>query len=256
MCLEKKTLQKSHVIPNSIFRKISRNNDGKFISWDCENDSEISYSDESWWSHKFCKECEQLLNNKYENYSLAVLRGSKVKLIKSQVGVRFLEIDCKKIYGFLISILWRSSISSHKSYSQVALGYVIEELMRECIINADFSAAGLPVIKISRLCDKSKGNSFSLDEIKQFICSPFARMSSSGHMSYCFVFDGFFVEFLICKVKIKIRDEYGLINLHSDSIFVPYLDIFSIEQVKESLLIGFGKYKSGLINNDVVFGKR
>jgi hypothetical protein len=71
-------------------------------------------------------------------------------------------------------------------------------------------------VKISRLIDLTKTGGFSLDNLKALIVSPFCRVHEDKrvrHISVCFAFEGFFIEIFMPGLKLKRRNELGVIHL-------------------------------------------
>lgn len=119
LCLKHSNLQRSHAIPDSIFRKITKSNNGQAIIIKDDEDTPLHLSSDSWWSYQLCIACEQHINASYEQYSISVLRAHKGVFKKCSAGVTFTEIDTKKLQLFFLSILWRAASSDSYAYSKV-----------------------------------------------------------------------------------------------------------------------------------------
>lgn len=98
-------------------------------------------------SNIFCYECDNVRLGKLETYAHRILyieKPNKSRNIKVQdqinqhgvVSTYVKGIDYKKFKLFLLSILWRSSISSRDFYEQVNLG-PHEEIIRKMLLSED-----------------------------------------------------------------------------------------------------------------------
>ncbi|WP_288879237.1 hypothetical protein [Pedobacter panaciterrae] len=89
-----------------------------------------------------CDECEDKID-KWESYAEKVLNGTthfNTPVTKSTADplIQVIEnIDYKKFKLFLLSILWRSSASTHEFFREVSLGKEHQGRMAEMLINED-----------------------------------------------------------------------------------------------------------------------
>lgn len=241
LCLLKKDIKKSHAIANSVFKKITRQNDGKGITL-TPDDKEITYSSDSWAEHQLCGSCEGLLSDTYEKYSLEAIRGKKVTVTKMIEGISIQNIDLHKFNMFFLSILWRASISNHAAYREVELGNEINEYLRSFILNDKKIPIVNFSVKISRLIDRSEG--FDMKTLKNFVTSLFYRKLRTGS-SYCFVIEGFFIEIIFPGLKLSQRNKPGVIRSTKRIIFIPLVHIFDIPELKELMVINYAKHVEG-----------
>lgn len=246
LCLNEERLKNSHVIGDSVFKKIFRANSGKAISLS-SSEEDIKYSSDSWAQPLLCSSCEKYLNEKFEQYSLAVLRGRHTKVQRTEYGLTLLGADTKKLNMYFISLLWRAANSSHNAYLDVFLNDEDNEYLRHSI----FSNSQIPLkrlsVKISRLIDYTE-NGFTLDILKKFIVSPFSRIGVSGNKKIkvvCFTFEGFFVEFFMPGLTSKFRNERGVIYKEKNAITIPNVDVLQISEIFENMVTNYGKYVTG-----------
>jgi hypothetical protein len=132
LCLNEKELKKSHIIPNSIFKKIFKNNNGSAINVIDDNHSTICRSSDSWWEYLFCENCEKHLNLEYEKYSLSIMRNvnPKIEIVKNNDSIIFKGLDTQRFLLFWVSILWRASLSTLPAYEKVVLHKTWSEEIR------------------------------------------------------------------------------------------------------------------------------
>lgn len=248
LCIQKKNLQLSHAIGDSVFKRILRVNSGKGIEITSDN-KHIAYSSDSWAEEQLCEDCEKLLNERYEKYALSALRAQQgVKIEKSELGVTFSNINLHIINMYFMSIYWRAANSTHLSYKNVSLTNYDNEYLRKAIYENNCIDANKFSVKISRLIDKTAVGGFSAQNLKEIIISPFGRIyiyKRTQYVPICFVFEGFLIEIFRKGLKLKDRNMRGFIHKTKNLILVPNIDIFSVKEIFDLLLIGYSKHMNG-----------
>ncbi|MCC9662855.1 hypothetical protein LPA49_20130 [Pseudoalteromonas sp. MB41] len=245
LCEQQRELQKSHAIGNAVFKKLFKTMSGKgiFLSKD---DKPIQYSSDSWAEPQLCKECEHFLNIEFERYSLTVLRGQK-GFVKSSGGISFNNIDQSKLIKYFLSVYYRAALSSHKAYSGIRIIKAHHKLLKRVFNDSSKLPSSEFHIKLSRVVDMSNEKGFSDESIKEIICAPFCRLDTvrKGSITVCFMFEGFFVEIFITGMKIKDRNLPGVLNKNKPLLFVPYVDLFSLDGVIDLMVDNLDKYQQG-----------
>lgn len=178
-----------------------RDEDNKFFLINTEDysKSEKKYTGE-FESDILCQECDNKIIGQYETYAHKILYGGKInkgenikiKNLKSQGGLVSTcvkGIDYKKFKLFLLSLLWRSSISSREFYKQVTLG-PHEEIIRKMILSGNpGEQLDYPCFISTYLNNKDK---LSPDFIGQPV-----RVKNSDGTKYAFLIGGFVYMFFI-----------------------------------------------------------
>ncbi|SUI59787.1 hypothetical protein [Shewanella morhuae] len=249
MCKQEAELQSSHAIPDAFFRKILKKQSGKYIVVPGGGNSPIHYSSDSWDTHQLCSPCEIHLNKNYETYAIKLLRGSACKVVKHIHGVTFSGVESHILVGFFISIFWRAANSEHPNYSKVIIPEPWNTEFRELLLAKNNIPLRLATIRLSRLIDRTKNDGFTLDSLKNIVMTPFFRKGVSHKYSFCFVFEGFFIEIFIPGLSLAKRKLPGVLNNKIKIIFVPFLDIFDVPEIVEVLVEGYSKFVDG----DVTF---
>ncbi|MGR5264102.1 hypothetical protein ACPV38_08840 [Photobacterium damselae] len=247
MCENKSKLQKSHAIPDAFFRKILKSNAGKTIVVPGGGDEPIHYSNDSWATEQLCSSCEKLLNNSYEKYAIKTLRGSGCEIIKRSHGVSFVGVKGKLLVSFFISIFWRAANSKHPNYSKVMIPEPLNSNIKARLFSNQNIPAHLATVKVSRLIDRSPNNGFGLDALKEVILTPFYREVTHGRYSFCFTFEGFFIEIFTPGLSLKSRTQSGVLSNQMKILSVPFIDIFDIPEMEEVLVEGYSKYVNGAV---------
>lgn len=226
LCLEEKTLlKKSHIIPDFMHKGL-RDDDNKFFLVNIEDfsKSEKRYTGE-FESDILCQECDNKIIGQYETYAHKILYGGKIdkgeniefenqKNQSGLVSTCVKGIDYKKFKLFLLSLLWRSSISSRKFYRQVNLGSH-EEIIRKMVIS------GNPGKQMDYSCFIStylnNKDTLSPDLVGQPI-----RVKNGDGTKYVFLIGGFVYMFFISRHNIPDWLQECVIN-NSDKISIPHM---------------------------------
>lgn len=241
LCKNLGILQLSHAVGDSSFKRLFKTISGKAVTFSDSDDEYIQYSSDSWADHQLCEACERHLNESYEQYSMRALRGRNATITKS--GVTFSDIDLHKLNLYFLSIFWRAANSDHPSYKQVVITPQSNEYLRDAILHDKKVPIARFSVKLSRLTDLSGG--FTKDALKQVIVAPFPRIHGDKrlrHISMCFTFEGFFTEIYMPGLKLNRRNEPGVIHETRNILHAPYLDIFSIPEIVDVMVIGYKKY--------------
>lgn len=245
LCKNTTELVDSHIIPNGIFKRILKANNGWAITFQDDEESWVERTSGSWSQPLLCSKCEGVLNNNYENYSIGAIRNSlsSIEFIKNKNDLTFKNIDLKTLQLFWASILWRASASSLEMYAKVQLPSLLEEEIRECLYNNKLIRTSLLDIRIFRLIDKNP-DGFNIENIKSAIISPFCR-KFSNFISFHFLLEGYYIVFVMPGYKIGHRIKTGLLKPKNNVLLVPFMNIFEIPEVVDLLTTAYGKHSNG-----------
>lgn len=155
LCLQEKTLCKeSHIISNFMYKPLfGDKNIGEeegMAYVDLKKNREHQAFTGEFEADVLCQECEGKIS-RWETYARTVLYGGTLSknsqiLVQNQInknGAEFLYvqgIDYKLFKLFLLSVLWRASISSRPFFENVSLG-PFEEKIRCILMNEDAGKA-------------------------------------------------------------------------------------------------------------------
>jgi hypothetical protein len=133
LCLKRKELRKSHIIPEFLYKFIYDDKHRYFVLTTID-DEPIKRQWTGIYERLLCSECESLVGG-YEDYAARVLNGG-VPITSQKLSDRmvFGGIDYKRFKLFQISLIWRAAVSQHESMSNVTLGPHAER-MRTMILN-------------------------------------------------------------------------------------------------------------------------
>ena len=134
LCGNLSELRESHIIPKSIF-KLVRDKKLNYEFYELHNKKDKKIKDGPK-EYLLCDKCEQYLGNNYEKYFKEAIHLNKhgVDKVHDEKKLLIKGFDYKKIKLFLLSLLWRASVSSKPEFENICLGEN-EEMMREMILN-------------------------------------------------------------------------------------------------------------------------
>ncbi len=245
LCLQPQPLCHSHAISSSVFNYILRKNSGKAIVITDDRDTPVQFSSDTWDIELLCAKCEADMNKRYDAYGLAVFRGHEGTTRQLAGGVQFLRIDRMRLRMFFLSVLWRISVSTHPSYSNVELPFAIEEDLRSALHVAKPIHGSRYTVAVYKMRDSTPSNGFSNEALRGFICAPFAR-DYGDFVSICFLFLGFFVETFFPKVPATFKKRDGVLHGRSPVFVAPYSELFDIPEIMQLLVRGLEKHDTGL----------
>lgn len=234
----------SHALPNSLFRNVFRQSAGKAVVVTDDASTPTCYSSDSWDTELLCRACEDLLNERYDKYGVEALRGGAGGVVHGADGVTFTNVDRRRLRMFVLSVLWRMSVSSHRSYSNIDLPSSWEEELHEALHVGKPVPRSRYTVAIYRLRDSTDRGGFSNEDLQAIIMSPFAR-KFPGFISICFLFFGFFIEVFLPKVPKAYSARPGVLFGASPIFFAPYLEVLDVPEIVSILGRGLQKEDEG-----------
>lgn len=196
LCLEEKILvKKSHILPEFMFKEFF-DEKHKMIVTNISLENKKLIPTGFYDQYILCLNCETKVISQYESYaSQYFYTTNKSKLqfdvnIISQeiVDVQVSNIDYRRFKLFLLSILWKASISKHYFFQSIKLG-MYEEILRKMIINDDpgeeYDFMNFIVIARNKYLPLKMG------------VDPKRLKSSNGNTAYAFFISGIFYYFNI-----------------------------------------------------------
>lgn len=143
LCLQTKELcRESHILSNFLYGFLmAENNEVIFVD---SKKVQKRFNGE-YEANILCENCDSKIIGKLEDYAAKFMHGkfSKRSSLKNIGGNEYLIVeghesyDYKKYKLFLLSLLWRSSISSRPFFKQVKLANEDEENLRKRILESD-----------------------------------------------------------------------------------------------------------------------
>lgn len=210
---EKELIKKSHIIPDFMYQdlyddkhKLILFSPHDYINGQAKQKRASSGDYEG---NILCNDCDNKLLGGYEDYAAKAIFGGQLPEderpiltpYRNQHGVEFSgcrNLNYAKFKLFLLSILWRSSISSRKLFTQINLG-PHEEVIRQMILNSNpGDVSDYPIFVMTFVNDKKMPN--------DVILPPQKRRMSDGHTTYVFPIGGFIYCFYVNSQSHKLPE--------------------------------------------------
>ena len=194
---EKPLIKKSHIIPEFMYRelfddkhKIFKLAPKKYIQ------GNMKYSRQSSGEYEgglLCAKCDNEVIGNYENYARIAIYGGKADVdecpyfenFSTKDGLRFTKcyrLNYKKFKLFLLSILWRASISKRKFFKDIKLEHN-SEILRQMILNGDAKNKNdFPILLFTYIEEKSLP--------ADLIAQP-SMVNFHGENAFIFIISGF-----------------------------------------------------------------
>jgi hypothetical protein len=245
LCKKEKELVESHIIPDFFYYEMKKGNENiPFLSVNYEigklkegitKKSQKGDTDKN----ILCANCDNvLIGEKLEKYAKNFLFGSKYptnenlefkNLINPKNGSTYFvckNYDYTKFKNFLLSILWRASVSSNKLFKNVNLGEKHNENLRNIILNnVETDFLSYPIIL----------NSFyeTRNNMKNVILQPQKEKLIGGINVYIMILYGLQITYLINSENHKIPEKfYNYIISKEELIISHYNNVEAINLLK------------------------
>ena len=210
LCLEEKSKlqKKSHIIPSFMFKPLKR--DKSFVEFTTKHIDEgkepRTRFDGPHQGDLLCHDCETKLLSGFESYSSNLLYGGAItperllpKAESRSEHLRlphlvFSNIDYRKFKLFLLSVLWRSSISTLPMFNEVHLG-PHEERIRKIIFEGNPKDEDCYPIAISTYTHRVPSESY-------IVAPPLRLKMKDGYTVYLFLIGAtFYMYFVLTKSR-------------------------------------------------------
>lgn len=188
LCLEEKPLRNSHILPEFVYVPLYDENHRTNVLTTTEGEKN-TIAQKGLRERLLCSDCEQKLG-KLERYASLVINGGATGVSGERKGefVHIAGVDYTKFKLFLLSLVWRASVSQLTFFSQVDLG-PHQEIIRQMLWE---EIAGLPEIYPALIF----GLTMEPGEIPGVLIQP-TRTRSFGHTTYHLVVPGLKIVFFI-----------------------------------------------------------
>jgi len=191
LCLQQKDLRLSHIIPNFMYKGM-KDNQGDIIHFTIKGGGK---STKEATEYLLCSDCENtVLNNKYEDISAKLLKGSfcerqtpKLNSVYTynNIIIREFRIETYKVFkNFVLSILWRCSVYSGEKINNISLGELHEEELRKIVHNNEDTEDDKYPVTVWNITNLYLSSKISLKDI---IVSPFKIKIDNTTHYYMFI---------------------------------------------------------------------
>ena len=244
LCNDSGILEKSHIIPNAVFKKIKRTSNGQGIALVDDEHTSVQYSQDSWWEYLLCKKCEGQISM-YEKYFFESIRGNNgIKKNQHSLGVTYTGIRYPKFKLFLISLLWRAAVAKHVAFSKVILVDQWLEELRDSINNEKPLGKSKFGCRLYKLADSTAGG-FDVKSLEQLVVAPIPRIKKRV-ISFMFIIDGIVIEYYCPSIPYSDFKKPGVFK-NKNVFLMPFQEICKIPEIMNLMVVNYGKNKKGMV---------
>lgn len=245
LCLQEKYLLKeSHIFSAFLYREAGLLNDEKYAIVETKKLIEGTYVDGfpkanpkskgEFEGGILCESCDNKIIGTYETYASQLLfHNSNCKQYQTGEGFKFslcTNVDYTKFKLFVLSLLWRASISSRKAFGNVRLNSAVAEELRLMILNSDAKEfSKFPFLIYTH---------WNIDESEMpsdLFIPPIQMISPQGEMTYRFYMGGNFYDIFLGKIN-------------------PDLSPFVLNQEGELRIFHLQKYQADIMIKKIIEG--
>ena len=247
LCEVRKELCLSHSLPASAFNYIfSRPSaSGKAVAVTNDAGTPVDYSSDSWDVYLLCGTCERYLNEAYDSYGIGVFKGEQCTVQRNDYGVTFSGVNRQRLRMFVLSLLWRVSVSTHPAYSNIDLPCEWERELHAALQSRASVRSSVFTVGVYRLRESSGIPSLSMNNLRSMVLAPFAR-DFQVCISVCFLLFGFLIEVFLPRLPRKGTRTIGALSGTSPVFLAPYQEVAAFPELLALLIAGIEKHEAGL----------
>ncbi|WP_205067995.1 hypothetical protein [Photobacterium phosphoreum] len=245
LCHSTEELMESHIIPRAIFRGLKRQS-GQLAKASMNEDESLEIGNSDPKEYLLCHDCEQFVSTNYEQYGVRLFKNPR-GVVKTDDYIEFPNFKYETYYLYLLSVLWRASVSSLPEFTEVDLPGELNDIVRDCIrnktvkINEKLSIDNFFRISVFRLVDSS--GRYEDKVIKGLLSTFISTKNNKNETVFYFINDGFLVQYVFTvgdsEEHVQNSSNYGqLTNNSSVRFFKEDIANFpDLVELVESLII-------------------
>ena len=236
LCKKIEVLQDSHIVPNSITKRIKEN--GQAVTINPTKNPTSSISNFNYTERLLCWDCEQHLC-KFERYGTNLTRNKNI-IKRKEDHIIMTGVDYKKYYLYLISILWRAAISKHPEFCTVNMKPEFIEMLRSCIKNNTllYKSHRLDkLVMISLLRVKNSYTDLSEELIRDLVVTIRLDEECNQERYYYLMHDGFVFTYYHSKPSLGHKNELTHRLRRSNINKFPIVEIKNIKVLNNKLFL-------------------
>lgn len=235
-------LQKSHAIPNAYIKPILEASGGNLIAF-TSGDEKNYYTSESHKERKLCRICEGVINNTYENPSVALLRGvsKNIEDCGNKILVKNYNIDILR--SFFSSIYWRLALWDDEKFKNITLEDGVSEEIRENLVSKSVVSSRSISVRLWKIVDESKAKDKILD-FNHLLLLPVLYINK-GRDTLRLIFSGYLIEMSVGGFNFKESRENGVLRDGASAVYIPKINFYDIPELVRLAAIARKKEEAG-----------
>ena len=215
LCRKEKKLIEAHIIPKFMYKKMKDENHSFYditYNLDTKETKSKKTQKEDYDKNILCSDCDNgIIGGIYENYAKEALYGENLNpeiapkcenFMNPNDGTEYSickNIDYTKMKLFLLSLLWRASISARPTFNQVSIGIKHEEIIRKMLYeNIEPAETEYPIIITSFMRTENK--------LDNMIFQPKRIKYKDGLNGYSFLIDSLEFIFFVNSTNHKLPE--------------------------------------------------
>lgn len=253
-CLHDKELCESHSIPDSLFKLISRKNNGQLIAIP-SGLGKIHQTQDSGKIKILCKECESIFNKTYDAPFTNCMKEWDKLIVSSGLTSRYVG-NPNQMAAAVISICWRACIArlkGSKVYSAAKLNKSDFTKLDQLIRMDRSQVLRNCYVKISRLYDQTYDGHTGISQVDiSALITPVQTYEGKArgkqkitHIMFDFVVTGFLIQLLIPRPSGNETFRPGVLRRKQTKLFAPPIHFLDYKPIKEILMDGYDKHIHG-----------
>lgn len=189
LCRQVRSLVDSHIIPDFQFKALKKR-DGRYYVLSPNPEEKERTGQRGITERLLCAECDnERLQRNEDYYARFWSRTSLPNTTQNKQLLIFRDHDYKRAKNFLLSVLWRMSISTREIFGEVCLGEKHEEILRAGLLaDREFAEDLYPIIVTALFFDGAFHEDFILEPDSDRI---------EGNRTYRCVISGMLYTFIV-----------------------------------------------------------
>lgn len=195
LCLQEKDLCKSHIFPEFMYKKCYEE-DHSFVQFTADESQYNKKRRKGIYEKLLCRDCEDVVKV-YEDYAKKILYEMAQPYIYEHKKPYSLKIYDYKIFKlFVLSLVWRASVSSQDTFELIKLGPYEEEIRLILKEGRETEVDNYPALIYQTFIGETPSDGV-------FLQPYYGKSKHNGRTIVQFVADGFFFAVGIGKCSIK-----------------------------------------------------
>lgn len=235
-------LQKSHAIPNAYIKPILEASGGNLIAF-TSGDEKNYYTSESHKERKLCRVCEGIINNAYENPSVALLRGvsESIEDCGNKILIKNYNIDVLR--SFFSSIYWRLALWDDEKFQNITLEAGVSEEIRVNLISKNVVSSGCISVRLWKIVDASKAKDKILDFSHLLLLPVLYRNKRMDTLRL--IFSGYLIEMNVGGFNFNDSKKNGVLRDGASAVYIPKINFYDIPELVRLAAIARKKEAAG-----------
>lgn len=252
LCKSWCTLQKSHAIPDSLFRRVFKRGSGSAVGLTNDAETDIQRTQDSWADYLLCSGCESKLNTQYDVSGDRFSRGTGLTIEPLSTFVRISNLDVQRLRMYFLSVLWRMAESSAPEYQSVRLRSELRGRLAQGLLDNKPINESAMSVRLDQLVDSSGAEGFSRDDIDHLIVSPWCDVDERQTCAtFRFFHVGYLVSVRIPGLSVSGRRQLGVLTGRSGTLVIPVVDLFNLPKFVDVLMVTMDKQSRGKVSKGV-----